>query len=236
MYRILFLVLISSWCCDTIAQKQIALVIVPHQNAHNGQLYKFEEIDATWHQIGPAHDISIGANGVAWPSTIDAPANAVIKKEGDKRSPAGRFALSQSFGRAAATQAKYILMPYQQIGANAQCIEDRSSSFYNQIVWDNSTVLPDWDQDDRMLRNDDLYDWGIFVEHNTEKTPGKGSCIFIHIWRGDGKPTAGCTAMSKKHLTQLVYWLDPVKNPELVLLTESDYQRLRGDWNLPTIK
>lgn len=213
--------------------KQLVLVTVPHQDAHQGQLTKYEKIRGQWQQIGPSHDITIGANGIAWSDGPYAPSDAMMKKEGDKRSPAGIFDLKQTFGRSTKTKAKYLLMPYETIGPNAQCIEDNSSTFYNQIVFDNTKVNPDWEQDDRMLRDDELYDWGVFVEHNESKTPGKGSCIFIHIWRGSGKPTAGCTAMSKKHLTQLVYWLDPMKAPKLALMTEEDYGRLKETVDLP---
>ena len=215
---------------------QMVLILLPHQDANQGQLYKFEKRDGQWSQIGPEHAITIGANGVAWSESPHAPANARYKVEGDKRSPAGIFSLKQTFGRASDQKAQYLLMPYQQIGPNAQCIEDNTSAYYNQIVFDNTQVVPDWTQDDRMLRTDNLYDWGVFVEVNTDKTPGKGSCIFIHIWRGSDKPTAGCTAMSKRHLTQLVYWLDPVKDPQMALMTQQDYNRLKGALDLPVLK
>jgi len=234
-YLLVSLSIINCRATDAESQnpKQMVVVTVPHQDANQGTLTKYEKINGQWQQIGPSHDITIGANGVAWPDSPFAPEGAVLKKEGDKRSPAGLFDLKQTFGRSSKHKARYIQMPYESIGPNAQCIEDNSSAFYNQIVFDNTQVNPDWDQDDRMMRDDNLYDWGIFVEHNESKIPGKGSCIFIHIWRGADKPTAGCTAMSKKHLTQLVYWLDPMKAPQLALMTEGDYDRLVGIVDLP---
>jgi len=215
---------------------QMVVILLPHSDAHQGQLYKFEKRAGEWLQIGPEHDITIGANGVGWSQSPYAPVDALYKVEGDKRSPAGIFPLKQTFGRASEHQVKYMLMPYEKIGPNAQCIEDKTSAYYNQIVFDNTQVVQDWTQDDRMLRKDNLYDWGVFVEVNMDKTPGQGSCIFIHIWRGSDKPTAGCTAMSKKHLGQLVYWLDPIKNPHMVLLTKGDYSRLKDQLDLPVVE
>lgn len=215
--------------------KQLVIVLLDDPNDINGQLYKFEKNSGAWNQIGPSHLISVGAKGIAWSNSELAPDNALIKKEGDKRSPAGIFKLQQSFGRATKQKTKYLHIPYQQIGPNTQCIEDNKSQFYNRIVFDNSQVMPDWKQDDRMLRDDELYDWGIFVEHNSAKTPGAGSCIFIHIWSDIGKPTAGCTAMSKKHLSQLIYWLELEKTPELVLMTWKDYSLLQKKLDLPVI-
>lgn len=242
MLRLTILTLVSllgSFCAANDAidpPKQLVLVTVPTTDSNQGTLTKYEKINGQWQQIGPSHDITIGANGVAWSDSPLAPPDALIKVEGDKRSPAGIFDLKQTFGRATTEKAKYVQMPYEQIGPNAQCIEDKSSAFYNQIVFDNTQVNPDWDQDDRMLRDDNLYDWGVFVEHNASQTPGKGSCIFIHIWRGEDKPTAGCTAMSKKHLAQLVYWLDPMKAPQLALMTDGDYKRISEMEDLPKIQ
>ena len=215
--------------------EQLVIVIVPEQNANQGELFKFEQTQGKWEQVGPAHAITIGRNGVAWSDSEYAPKGATLKVEGDKRSPAGIFALSQTFGRSTTEEAGQLSMPYEKIGPNAQCIEDRNSAFYNQIVFDNTKVEADWKQDDRMLREDELYDWGVFVEVNEQKVPGKGSCIFIHIWRGSDKPTAGCTAMSKTNLSDLVHWLDATKKPHLVLMPKMDYERLQDELNLPVL-
>ena len=63
---------------------------------------------------------------------------------------------------------------------------------------------------------DGLYRWGIVVGHNPANQPGAGSCIFIHLWRGPGQPTAGCTAMSEENLPRILAWLDPALDPRLV--------------------
>ena len=62
---------------------------------------------------------------------------------------------------------------------------------------------------EKMLRDDGLYKWGVFVEHNPAAAPGAGSCIFLHIWKDSTTPTTGCTAMAEKDLVKLLRWLDP---------------------------
>jgi len=70
-----------------------------------------------------------------------------------------------------------------------------------------------------MLRQDELYRWGILVDHNAgSPVAGNGSCIFMHIWRGPGEPTVGCTAMPAAEIEKVLGWLDPASQPLLVQL------------------
>jgi len=64
--------------------------------------------------------------------------------------------------------------------------------------------------------------------------PGNGSCIFLHIWRGPGQGTAGCTAMPEEILLDTIHWLNSkAPNAVLVQLPDSEYQRLKAKWSLP---
>lgn len=68
-----------------------------------------------------------------------------------------------------------------------------------------------------MKRADHLYELGLVVQHNMQPAvAGKGSAIFFHIWRTEGSPTLGCSAMSKQALTDIMIWLDPEKAPLLI--------------------
>ena len=67
------------------------------------------------------------------------------------------------------------------------------------------------------MRDVQQYRRGAVVQYNTPATPGAGSCIFLHIWSGPSKGTAGCTAMSAENLDVLLRWLDPASNPRLLV-------------------
>ena len=70
-----------------------------------------------------------------------------------------------------------------------------------------------------MKRDDDLYELGIVVEHNMHPfQKGRGSAIFLHVWRRADQPTAGCTAMSRADMLRLLQWLDPSGKPFLLQL------------------
>jgi D-alanyl-D-alanine dipeptidase len=57
----------------------------------------------------------------------------------------------------------------------------------------------------------------------------------MHIWRGPGQPTVGCTAMAQENLESLISWLNPRSTPLLVQLPITEYQRLRQGWHWPVI-
>ena len=64
----------------------------------------------------------------------------------------------------------------------------------------------------------------------------KGSLIFFHIWRNPNKGTAGCTAVSGKNILKILKWIDVSKNPIILQLPKTVYNRLRSDFKLPKIK
>jgi hypothetical protein len=46
------------------------------------------------------------------------------------------------------------------------------------------------------------------------------------VWSGSEKPTAGCTALSRGDLLELLRWLEPSKQPLLVQLPETLFPRM----------
>jgi len=54
---------------------------------------------------------------------------------------------------------------------------------------------------ERLCRADPLYDLVIITDWNWPyAVKDRGSAIFIHQWRGPGRPTAGCIAFRRDHL------------------------------------
>lgn len=52
-----------------------------------------------------------------------------------------------------------------------------------------------------LRRSDPMYDLVIITDWNWPyAVKGRGSAIFIHQWRGPGRPTAGCVAFRRDHL------------------------------------
>ena len=188
-----------------------------------------------WKLVGQPFTVMVGKNGLGWGVgllPVPADTGAPIKKEGDGKAPAGIFRLGTVFGY---SSQKYpgSKMPYLPLTSTVECPDDSASAHYNTLV-DRSQAKPDWNSSEQMLRSGTLYQWGIFVDHNSGPAhPGAGSCIFLHIWRGPGRPTVGCTAMAPEKMEEVLRWLDAGKAPLLVQLPEAEYQRLQAASGLP---
>jgi L,D-peptidoglycan transpeptidase YkuD (ErfK/YbiS/YcfS/YnhG family) len=201
---------------------QILLVMTSEERAISGNLRLLERASPSlpWRQSGRPIAVTIGRSGLAWgrgEHSGAAPHGVRGKQEGDGCSPAGIYRLPFAFGYAPA--AADIKIPYQPVTADLFGVDDVKSKYYNQVV-NAAQVTPDWDSRETMLREDGLYRWGAFVEHNPTRVAGAGSCIFLHLWYGPGKPTAGCTAMSEDDLLRVLQWLEPQKEPRLLQTVE----------------
>ena len=127
-------------------------------------------------------------------------------------------------------------MPVTHLTRDLVCVDDVASGSYNAIVDTRRAARKDWDSDETMRREDDLYRFGLVVGHNQANAPGAGSCIFVHIRRSPGVPTAGCTAMAQADILELIRWLDRAKGPVMVQLPRREYDRLRASWGLPAME
>jgi hypothetical protein len=220
---------------------QLLVVTTSDWEAVDGRLQRYHRAapGKPWQPVGEAVPVVIGKKGLGWGSGI-VPADELrppdssdpIKKEGDSKAPAGIFRLSRVFGYAEQEPLGW-RMPYLNLTPSVECVDDSASKFYNQVV-DRSQVSADWNSSEHMLRSDDLYRWGIVVDHNAGPAKaGDGSCIFLHIWRGPGQGTVGCTAMPEEQIQAILSWLDPKRKPVLVQLPSAQYHRLQHEFHLP---
>ncbi|MEL7534798.1 MAG: L,D-transpeptidase family protein [Bacteroidota bacterium] len=220
---------------------QLLVITTSAWDQFNGSLQCFEGSEGSWEASGSPIPIVVGKNGLGWAvqETALQAFGGPIKKEGDLKSPAGVFQLGTAFGYAANQEASWMKYPYWPITPQTMCIEDVSSEYYNQIL-EEGEVVADWSSTDHMRRKDDLYEWGVFVEHNfPAPTPKAGSCIFLHVWNTKGGKkaggTAGCTAMDKAKLLEVLAWLDEEKSQMMIQMPLENYQNLREERSWPVL-
>ncbi len=198
----------------TRAPARLVTVVTADWPATTGELRRWERRGQAWRQIGAPIAVVVGKSGLARPAD---------KREGDGASPAGRFALGGATGYDAAPPGTRL--PYRVAGAELRCVDDPGSPLYNTV-----TVA---DRGERMRRGDELYRYTIFVRHNDARTPGAGSCIFLHAWSDARAPTVGCTAMALADLRALLAWVDP--STLLVQLPRGEYEKRQREWGLPPL-
>ncbi len=217
--------------------QQLVLVTTSGWRTVGGELRRYERssIAQPWNPVGDPIPVVVGRNGMAWARTF-ANGQAVsrsFKKEGDGKAPAGIFKLGPAFGYATDEQAGDLHLPYIPSSDLTRCIDDSSSRYYNQII-NRQDVKVDWNSDEEMKRNDELYRWGVVVQHNQDPTtPRDGSCIFLHIWKNADTGTAGCTAMPAEKMEELMRWLNPRLSPVLAQFPQAEYSSLKEQLGLP---
>nr|WP_313270575.1 L,D-transpeptidase family protein [Stenotrophomonas geniculata] len=220
--------------------RQLIVVTSDGWDSTEGQLQAYVRDGKGWHAHGQAFPVALGRTGSAWglglhPAQADGPQ----KQEGDGRSPAGVFALGSAFGYAVTRPGT--AMPYQPMLDSSYCMDVPGSPFYNRIVDEKkvgSAAVKGSTEPMRLdLHNkgDVRYQEGFVIAHNPDNQPGKGSCIFAHLWRQPGEATAGCTAMPQVRMQALLNWLRPQDAPRFVLLPRAEYTRLQAQWQLPAL-
>ncbi|XQW86764.1 L,D-transpeptidase family protein [Thalassotalea piscium] len=223
--------------------KQLVVTIVENKQATSGTLFTFERATAedgelaSWQQYKLTTDVVVGKNGIAWGIGLHPDQKGEHKKEGDGKAPSGLFEFGTAFGYLPNVQTH---LPYVQMNASDYCIDVNDSPYYNQIVSTNLVGKQGVKGSSEPMRrdihlNDPLYKKGIVIKHNVNNVRAGGSCIFMHIWRENHKPTAGCTAMSETALDQVLSWLDKVNHPVYLLLTKGEYLLYQQAWQLPAI-
>jgi L,D-peptidoglycan transpeptidase YkuD (ErfK/YbiS/YcfS/YnhG family) len=201
------------------ASEQLLLVVSDDFNATAGRMVRYALHDGVYIRQGNSIPVNLGRSGMGWgvgEKGFAHPQSDPVKKEGDGRAPAGIFPVLGSFGYAEQIQSD---LPYQQATEKLICVDDAASNDYNKIIMLDEKKRPgsfEW-----MRREDGLYEIGLVVGHNRERLRGRGSCIFIHVQKEKGSPTAGCTSMAKEGLAELVAWLDGAKRPVLVQIPRS---------------
>ena len=199
--------------------QQLLMVTTKGWNEKQGTLQRFEKIDMKWSRVGKPISIILGRNGLGWGIGLhEIPKDAqYIKKEGDGKAPAGLFTLGNGFGYGKLT----IDFPYEVYKRTDHCVDDSNSKWYNRIV-DSTRIKKDYKSFEHMKLNNRLYKYGMTVNHNREQVKMAGSCIFIHIRSGNGKGTAGCTAMKERDIVEILKWIKEEKRPLLLQLPRDE--------------
>jgi len=214
----------------------MVLVRAPGWNSASGSLRRYERDETRgWHELGTTVHVSLGRRGLAWGRGLQAEGElGPIKREGDARSPAGVFALQTAFGAAESLPSGARGFPYLQATASTYCVEDQRSAHYNELVDSTQVKRTGWQRWSPLRRADGLFRFGVVVRQNApDVVVGAGSCVFLHVWRGEHQPTVGCTAMAPEAIEEILRWLDDKAEPVLVQLPEPVYQSVRSAWSLP---
>jgi L,D-peptidoglycan transpeptidase YkuD (ErfK/YbiS/YcfS/YnhG family) len=182
------------------AAGQVVVVTAERYGSTTATLTAYQREGGGWRQAFGPWAARVGTRGLAPPGE---------KREGDGRTPSGVYGFEFFFGVAPDPGVRF---PYRQVTP--------------RIVWDDDPISPlynTWVDLDRQRAGptpepmyvSPAYDHGAVIAYNTDRTPGLGSAIFLHV--STGGPTAGCVSLPAGQLVEVLRWLDPAKAPKIVL-------------------
>ena len=152
----------------------------------------------TGHQVKPT-DLVVTPTyvrflGRRFPRTIGRGGLTSRKREGDGATPRGVHRIVGMLYRPdrMARPADWAL----PLGPSDLWSDDAGHEDYNLMV-----RAPYPHSHEKLRRADPMYDLVILTDWNWPyAVKGRGSAIFLHQWRGPGRPTAGCVAFRRDHL------------------------------------
>ena len=134
------------------------------------------------------------------------------KKEGDKKTPKGKFQIGHLYFRKDRLEKPLTSLKCVEIKKNmGWCNDIKLPKMYNKFFKIKEKV-----KHEKLKRRDYKYDLMIPIKYNFKKPiTGKGSCIFIHLTK-NYKPTAGCIGLKKKDFIVMLKLIN--KNTKIKIL------------------
>ncbi len=139
------------------------------------------------------------------------------KKEGDKKTPEGKFSATMNFG---IKKDPGSILPYHKVKKGDFWVDDSESKFYNKLV-NTSTTKKEWNSAENMIRQAPYYNYGIVLDYNKDCVPYKGSAVFIHCTKTDKDTySAGCIRISEEYMKKLISGID--KDTKIIIVSDED--------------
>jgi L,D-peptidoglycan transpeptidase YkuD (ErfK/YbiS/YcfS/YnhG family) len=166
----------------------------------------YQRVTGGWQQVFGPWVANIGYRGFAPPGQ---------KREGDGRTPTGSYGFDFFFG---VQPDPGVHFPYRAVtGPSIVWDDDSASALYNEWV---DTNAQDAGAAPEPMYNVPAYSYGAVIAYNEARTPGLGSAIFFHV--ATGGSTAGCVSLPVSQLVPVLQWLDPSRQPRIVMGTAAD--------------
>lgn len=185
--------------------KQVIIVSAKKDTDYMAELNTYEMINGQWKNVLTGIDTMVGKNGISKEKT-----------EGDKRSPAGIFKLTEAFGTV--DKPVGMKLPYTKTTKNHYWIDDVKSDDYNKLVHFEGDPYNRWKSFERLTL--ECYKYAVVVDYNMDPViKGKGSAIFLHKFSSQKNGSLGCIEVSENNLLKILGWLDGNKKPVVILGT-----------------
>lgn len=165
--------------------------LVLWQKDNNGNWYEYDSMFAR-----------LGENGMK---------NASEVYEMDLCTPTGVYSLTEAFGVAQNPGSK---IPYRVLDGSEYWVDDENSPYYNTMQFGSANGR--WNSAEHLIEHSDSYKYSLVIDYNRGPViPGKSSAIFLHV--DVGVPTWGCVAVEVNKMKEILQWINPEENPQIML-------------------
>ncbi len=209
---------------------QVIVVTADSWTTSYGTLRAYQRDGSGWRQVVEATPARLGWSGLA-PERD--------RRQGTGKTPAGTFGLVSAFGRQADPGTS---LAYRQVDRDdAWTYNPRVPSTYNVFQTVNRSWSSYGGYVERLWSYGVQYDYVAVMDYNLPTGPirtdasgvrratnpadtRKGGGIFLHVT--NGKVTAGCIAIPKDTMRDILQWLKPGADPVIVVGPESVIDRM----------
>jgi L,D-peptidoglycan transpeptidase YkuD (ErfK/YbiS/YcfS/YnhG family) len=200
---------------------QVIIVTAPNRASTAGTLRTYEKRGYAWRIVQGNTRAQLGYGGLV-------PADN--RRQGTGTTPIGTFAITSAFGRA---KNPGTTLDYIRVDRNdAWTYNPRVPSTYNIFQSVNKSWKSYGNYVEMLWDYGYQYDYVAIMDFNlpagpirtkpngvrVTNQPGdlrRGGGIFLHV--DNGKKTAGCIAIDRSVMKEVMSWLDPTKNPVIVV-------------------
>ncbi|RKN78194.1 L,D-transpeptidase family protein [Paenibacillus ginsengarvi] len=156
------------------------------------------------------------------PAAIGHSGLSLLKREGDGKTPAGRFRMGTGFGAEPKPAGAW---PYRLANDQDYWVDDPHSPDYNQWVRFDGDPAKRWSSFERLAIP--VYRKAAVIRYNEDPiVQGRGSAIFFHIWSSPFSGSAGCVTTAEEHVLRVLEWMTPGAEPVMAIGTRQELVRL----------
>ncbi|MBK1813052.1 SH3 domain-containing protein [Clostridium sp. YIM B02505] len=181
---------------------QIILVTTSSMSSSYANIKFYQKNGDDW-TIKTETNGRVGSNGLAYISN---------RMQSTDKTPAGVLGILGAFGVSDNPGCKY---SYTKVTDNMYWDLNSGSSTYNRLIYSN----PGGDYE-HLASYPTHYKYALITDYNVNQTANKGGGIFVHV-NGSGG-TAGCVSMPEAQVKDLITWVNPTKNPKILIIPISD--------------
>lgn len=189
---------------------QIITVTVAEKNDYHAKMNVYEQSpEGLWQRMYKDVPAVTGGQGIMY-----------NRKQNTYKSPAGDYGFVFAFGIMdnPGVSEKY---EYRKITDDSYWVLDSDSILYNSWVEGKG----DFDDAEHMIDFGYQYNYGMVIDFNYgSPVKGDGGAIFLHVATEDGKGTGGCIGIAEAELVDIMKWLDPDKNPRIIICQEGELE------------